>query len=112
MLTEYSEYIVLVIGVVIALIGWALKKEHTRIEALEKELGDLSDRISNAVTNISNNDTRDSEWRKRVEENHKRFATVDEQRREDARNIYDKMQTLETKLLEKIQRLAELIAKK
>ena len=112
MLIEYSEYIVLSIGVVMALIGWALRKEHARIEVMEKELSNLSERIANSVNEISKNNTRDEEWRKAVEANHKRFATVDEQRREDARNIYDKMQTLETKLLEKIQRLAELIAKK
>jgi len=102
MLVDYSEYIVLGIGVVIALLGWALKKEHQRIENVEVTLAGVADKLASALSEIGKNETRDSEWRQCVEENHKRFTTVDEQRREDARTIYDKIQKLETRLLEKI----------
>ena len=104
-MTEYSDYIVLGIGVFLALIGWALKKEHQKIENGEAALSGVAEKLATALSEIGKNETRDTEWRQRVEENHKRFATVDEQRREDARNIYDKIQKMETRLLEKIHKV-------
>ena len=70
MLNEYSDYIVLGAGVVIAVIAWALKKEHARIEGVEGNLDELNSRLSKAINDIAKNNVADNEWRKRVEENH------------------------------------------
>ena len=107
-MTEYSEYFVLGIALVIGIISWMLKKEHSRIEALEGDHADLNARLSKAINEIAKNDVADREWRKRVEENHRVLLKADEDRRSDARKIYDKIE----KTNEKIQRLAELIAGK
>lgn len=107
-MTEYSEYFVLGIALVIGIISWMLKKEHSRIEALEGDHADLNARLSKAINEIAKNDVADREWRKRVEENHRGLLKADEDRRGDARKIYDKIE----KTNEKIQRLAELIAGK
>ena len=71
MLTDYSEYFVLGIALVISVIAWALKKEHARIESVEEDVSDLNHRLSKAINEISRNEVADIEWRKRVEENHK-----------------------------------------
>ena len=107
-MTEYSEYFVLGIALVIGIISWMLKKEHSRIEALEGDHADLNARLSKAINEIAKNDVADREWRKRVEENHRGLLKADEDRRSDARKIYDKIE----KTNEKILRLAELIAGK
>ena len=107
-MTEYSEYFVLGIALVIGIISWMLKKEHSRIEALEGDHADLNARLSKAINEIAKNDVADREWRKRVEENHRGLLKADEDRRSDARKIYDKIE----KTNEKIQRMAELIAGK
>ena len=70
MLGEYSEYIVLGIGVIITVIAWALRKEHARIESCEASISDVSDRLAKAINDIAKNNVADTEWRKRVEENH------------------------------------------
>ena len=105
---EYSEYVVLGIALVIGVIAWMLKKEHARIESLEGDHVDLNARLSRAINEIAKNDVADSEWRKRVEENHKMLMKADEDRRGDTRKIYDKIESIH----EKIQRLAEKIAGK
>ena len=107
-MTEYSDYFVLGIGVIIAVIGWALKKEHARIEAVEGTVNELSARVSRAITEIGKNEVADIEWRKRVEENHRGLLKSDEDRRGDARKIYDKIESTQ----KEIQRLAEKIAGK
>lgn len=112
MLTEYSEYIVLGIGVVIAVIAWALKKEHARIEACEGTISDVADRLAKAINDISRNNVADVGWRERVSENHKSLLKADEDRRGDARKIYDKIGTLENSMHKELQRLAEKIAGK
>ena len=112
MLIEYSEYIVLAIGVVIAVIAWALKKEHARIEGVEQEIAGLNCRLSKQGEQIGKNDVSDREWRKRVHENHKDLKQADENRRNDTRKIYDKIGALETSLRAEIQRLGELVAGK
>lgn len=112
MLSEYSDYIVLAAGVVIAVIAWALKKEHARIEGVEGDLDDLNARLSNAIIDIGKNNVADKEWRKRVEENHQGLLKADEDRRGDARKIYDKISALENTTHKEIQRLAEKIAEK
>tara|TARA_Y100001963_G_C6634296_1_gene377798 strand:+ start:501 stop:839 length:339 start_codon:yes stop_codon:yes gene_type:complete len=112
MLNEYSDYIVLGAGVVIAVIAWALKKEHARIEGVEGNLDELNSRLSKAINDIAKNNVADNEWRKRVEENHKGLLKADEDRRGDARKIYDKISRLETDTHKEIQRLAEKIAEK
>ena len=111
-MSEYSDYIVLGIGVLIALIGWALKKEHQRIESVEDTVDNLNARLSSAINDIAKNDVSDREWRKRVEENHQSLLKADEDRRGDARKIYDKIGTLESSTQKEIQRLAEKIAGK
>ena len=112
MLSEYSDYIVLAAGVVIAVIAWALKKEHARIEGVEGDLGDLNKRLSSAIVDIGKNNVADREWRKRVEENHQGLLKSDEDRRGDARKIYDKKGALENDTHKEMQRLAEKIAEK
>jgi hypothetical protein len=111
-LSEYSDYIVLAAGVVIAVIAWALKKEHARIEGVEGDLGDLNKRLSSAIVDIGKNNVADREWRKRVEENHQGLLKSDEDRRGDARKIYDKIGALENDTHKEMQRLAEKIAEK
>ena len=112
MVTEYSEYIVLAIGVIIAVIAWALKKEHARIESAENTISEVGNKLTKAINDISKNDVADTEWRKRVEENHRGLLKADEDRRGDARKIYDKIGTLEKSMYKEIQRLAEKIAGK
>ena len=112
MMTEYSEYFVLGIALIIGIISWMLKKEHSRLESLEGEFSNLNDRLSRAINEIAKNDVADTEWRKRVEENHKSLTKADEDRRNDTRKIYDKISVLENSTNEKIQRLAEKIAGK
>ena len=112
MLAEYSEYIVLGIGVVIAVIAWALKKEHARIESCEHTISDVADRLAKAINDIARNNVADVEWRKRVEENHRSLLKADEDRRNDTRKIFDKIGTLENNVHKEIQRLAEMIAGK
>ena len=112
MLTEYSEYFVLGIALVISVIAWALKKEHARIAGVEEEVAGLNSRLSKAITEIGKNDVSDREWRKRVQENHKDLKQADEDRRGDTRKIYDKIGALENSTHKEIQRLGELIAGK
>ena len=112
MVSEYSEYIVLGIGVIITVIAWALKKEHARIESVETDVGELSDRLARAINDIAKNNVADTEWRKRVEENHRGLLKADEDRRGDARKIYDKISSLENAMHKELQRLAEKIAGK
>ena len=112
MLAEYSEYIVLGIGVVIAVIAWALKKEHARIESVEGDISEVADRLAKAINDIAKNNVADTEWRKRVEENHRGLLKADEDRRGDARKIYDKIGVLENSMHKELQRLAEKIAGK
>ena len=107
-ISEYSDYIILGVGTILAGISYMLKKEHNRIAELEGEVHALGNRLSEAVHDIGKNDVADQEWRKRVEENHRSLLKADEDRRGDARKIYDKIE----KTNEKIQRLAELIAGK
>lgn len=102
------EFIMIGIALVIGVISWMLKKEHARIESLEADHDELTDRVARAMNEIAKNEVADQEWRKRVEENHKSLLKADEDRRGDARKIYDKIE----KTNEKIQRLAELIAGK
>ena len=111
-ISEYSDYIILGVGSILAGISYMLKKEHNRIAELEGEVHALGNRLSEAVHDIGKNDVADQEWRKRVEENHRSLLKADEDRRGDARKIYDKIGKLETTMQEKIQRLAELIAGK
>ena len=47
-----------------------------------------------------------------MEENHAGLLKADEDRRNDARKIYDKISNMESAMQEKIQRLAEMIAGK
>ena len=110
--SEYSDYIIFGVATILAGISWMLKKEHNRIMELEGELDALGNRLSEAVHDIGKNDVADQEWRKRVEENHNSLLKSDEDRRNDARKIYDKISTMESTTQEKIQRLAEMIAGK
>ena len=109
---DYSDYIIFGVATILAGISWMLKKEHNRIAELEGELDALGNRLSEAVHDIGKNDVADQEWRKRVEENHAGLLKADEDRRNDARKIYDKIGKLESSPQEKIQRLAEMIAGK
>ena len=108
MIDFISELALLGIALVIGGIAWMLKKEHARIESLEGDHTDLNHRLARAINEIAKNDVADSEWRKRVEENHKMLMKADEDRRNDTRKIYDKIEGTH----EKIQRLAEKIAGK
>ena len=112
MLTEYSEYFVLGIALIISLIAWALKKEHARIEGVEDEVTDLNRRLSKAINEISRNEVADVEWRKRVEENHKSLLKADEDRRNDTRKIFDKIESMKGETHVELQRLGEKIAGK
>ena len=110
---EFAHELVLAgIALVIGAISWVLRKEHSRIESLEAEQVGLNERLATAVKNNAMNEVADREWRKRVEENHKGLLRADEDRRGDARKIYDKIEEMKAKLQAEIQRLAEKIAGK
>ena len=108
MMDFLSELVLLGIALVIGVIAWMLKKEHARIESLEEDHNNLNNRRSKAINEIAKNAVAEREWRKRVEENHKGLLKADEDRRNDTRKIYDKIEATH----EKIQRLAEKIAGK
>ena len=112
MLSEYSEYFVLGIALVISVIAWALKKEHARIEGVEDDVSDLNHRVSKAINEISRNEVADVEWRKRVEENHKSLLKADEDRRNDTRKIFDKIESMKGETHVELPRLGEKIAGK
>jgi uncharacterized protein YaaR (DUF327 family) len=99
---------VLAIGLSITTLGYIIKREHARIEAAEGEISSLNSRLAKAINEIARNEVADKEWRKRVEENHVSLTKADEDRRGDARKIYDKIEATQ----EKIQRLAEKVAEK
>ena len=110
---EFAHELVLAgIALVIGAISWVLRKEHARLESLEAEQVGLNERLATAVKNNAMNEVADREWRKRVEENHKGLLKADEDRRGDARKIYDKIEEMKAKLQAEIQRLAEKIAGK
>ena len=110
---EFAHELVLAgIALVIGAISWVLRKEHARIEALETEHVELNKRLANAITENAKNEVADVEWRKRVKEKHEDLKQADEDRRGDARKIYDKIEKLRTELQTDIQRLAEKIAGK
>ena len=106
------ELILIGIALVIGAISWVLKKEHARLESLGDDYSNVNERLSRAINEIAKNDVADREWRKRVEENHSALLKADEDRRGDARKIYDKISQLENETHKQIQRLAEKIAEK
>jgi len=106
------ELILIGIALVIGAISWVLRKEHARLEGLEKEHVNLNERLSKSINEIARNEVADREYRKRVEENHSALLKADEDRRGDARKIYDKIGTLENDTHKQIQRLAEKVAEK
>jgi len=106
------ELILIGIALVIGAISWVLRKEHARLEGLEKEHVNLNERLSKSINEIARNEVADREYRKRVEENHSALLKADEDRRGDARKIYDKIGQLENDTHKQIQRLAEKVAEK
>ena len=109
---EWSDYILAAGAMILALVGWALKREHARIECCEGDIADLSGRLSRAVQETAKNGVADVGFRQRVEENHQALLKADEDRRGDARKIYDKIGSLEKEMRQEIQRLAEKVAKR
>ena len=73
-----SEYVLIGIGTAISVIGYFLKRENRKLDALEKKVGDIN------VT-LAKNDVRDKE---RWEQTNKRL----EDRRVDIRKLYDLVQ--------------------
>ena len=108
MMDFISELALLGIALVIGVIAWMLKKEHARIESLESDHNELNNRLSKAIKEIALNSVEDKGWRKHVEANHKGLQKADEDRRNDTRKIYDKIENTQ----KEIQRLAEIIAGK
>ena len=106
------ELILIGIALVIGAISYVLKKEHSRIESLEDDHCNLNERLSKSINEIARNEVADREYRIRVEENHKALLKADEDRRGDARKIYDKIGKLENDTHKQIQRLAEKVAGK
>ena len=110
---EFAHELVLAgIALVIGAISWVLRKEHSRLESMEAEQMGLNQRLCNAITDNAKNEVADIEWRKRVKEKHEDLKQADEDRRGDARKIYDKIEKLRNELQTEIQRLAEKIAGK
>jgi hypothetical protein len=72
---EYSEYILIGIGTAISVIGYFLKRESRKLDALEKLVSDIK------VT-LAKNEVRDCE---RWTQTNKRL----EDRRVDVRKLYD-----------------------
>lgn len=73
-----SEYVLIGIGSAISVIGYFLKRENRKLDALEKKVGDIN------VT-LEKNEVRDKE---RWEQTSKRL----EDRRTDVRKLYDLVQ--------------------
>jgi len=110
---EFGHEMALIgIAVLLGGISWILRKEHARIESLESDHVDLNAHLARAINEIAKNDVADREWRKRVEENHKSLTKADEDRRNDTRKIFDKIESLKGETHTEIQRLAEIIAGK
>jgi len=106
------ELILIGIALVVGAISWVLRKEHARLENLEKDHVSLNERLSKSINEIARNEVADREYRKRVEENHSSLLKADEDRRGDDRKIYDKISKLENQTHKEIQRLAEKVAGK
>ena len=75
---DFSEYVLVGIGTAISVIGYFLKRENRKLDALEKKVGDIN------VT-LAKNEVRDKE---RWEQTNKRL----EDRRVDVRKLYDLVQ--------------------
>jgi len=75
---DFSEYALVGIGTAISVIGYFLKRENRKLDALEKKVGDIN------VT-LAKNEVRDKE---RWEQTNKRL----EDRRVDVRKLYDLVQ--------------------
>ncbi len=73
-----SEYVLIGIGTAISVIGYFLKRENRKLDALEKKVSDIN------VT-LEKNEVRDKE---RWEQTSKRL----EDRRTDVRKLYDLVQ--------------------
>ena len=81
---EFAHELVLAgIALVIGAISWVLRKEHSRIEALESEQAGLNERLAQAVKNHAMNEVADQGFRQRTEENHLSLQKADEDRRGD-----------------------------
>tara|TARA_R110000824_G_scaffold265390_3_gene454313 strand:+ start:8808 stop:9059 length:252 start_codon:yes stop_codon:yes gene_type:complete len=76
---EYNEFILVGIGTAISVIGYFLKRENQRLEALEGLVNEIN------IT-LAKNDVRDAERHRSIE---KRL----EDRRMDIRKIYDLIQS-------------------
>tara|TARA_Y100000310_G_scaffold293836_1_gene323779 strand:+ start:137 stop:373 length:237 start_codon:yes stop_codon:yes gene_type:complete len=75
---DFSEYVLIGIGTAISVIGYFLKRENRKLDALEKMVSEIN------VT-LAKNDVRDKE---RWEQTNKRL----EDRRVDVRKLYDLVQ--------------------
>ena len=75
---DFSEYVLIGIGTAISVIGYFLKRENRKLDALEKMVSEIN------VT-LAKNDVRDKE---RWEQTNKRL----EDRRHDVRKLYDLVQ--------------------
>jgi pyrimidine operon attenuation protein/uracil phosphoribosyltransferase len=75
---DFSEYVLIGIGTAISVIGYFLKRENRKLDALEKVISEIN------VT-LAKNDVRDKE---RWEQTNKRL----EDRRVDVRKLYDLVQ--------------------
>ena len=75
---NFSEYVLIGIGTAISVIGYFLKRENRKLDALEKMVSEIN------VT-LAKNDVRDKE---RWEQTNKRL----EDRRHDVRKLYDLVQ--------------------
>ena len=75
---DFSEYVLIGIGTAISVIGYFLKRENRKLDALEKIISEIN------VT-LAKNEVRDKE---RWEQTNKRL----EDRRHDVRKLYDLVQ--------------------
>jgi predicted Holliday junction resolvase-like endonuclease len=78
------DYIMIVIGIAIGLIGWFLKREINRVD---RHIHSIKERMRESEMDQCVNDTRDKERWKWIEKNM-------EDRRQDIRKLFDMVQEL------------------
>ena len=85
MLAEYSEYVIVGIGVALSTVGFFLKKEHARLTALEAHLTEVQ-------MTLVRNETRDDERQAELNKSISRIEGELEKRRQSEIKLFDLVQ--------------------
>ena len=85
MLAEYSEYVIVGIGVALSTLGFFLKKEHGRLTAVEVHLNEVQ-------LTLVRNETRDDERWQELTKSLTRIEGELEKRRQSEIKLFDMVQ--------------------